>query len=663
MLLHRAAHYLLISIALIVTLLFTSGTQAVSPPGPHIAPILSVGGASEAVAAGGGYVYVADGWGIVVYDARGGGLVGIDRWLMAGPVHSLTLSGSLLAVGAGSQVALLTIDERGGFTLSGTYRADTEVKAVAITPGWLFVGTAGGLETVDISMLSAPARRGTLTRTYGINGLFVDGHTLYAISHAASDPPGTTYAAALKIDASNPAAPNLIGEVLLAGGFGSSAVGLTLLNGMLYIAGDLWGRLCSRCTNFQIWTVNPATFAKIGVKDFFNLASTSEDVTAFAASGSYLLVVTRAREMWVIDARNPDNLQAINRLMLSAFPGAVNALAQDATRVYVTLNGGVQLIDVAPPDPQAWTVGQISALTGSVFNTSLRGDSLLLFASNGLIGFNVQNPRAITSTGPIDPTIPPDQISGVRFGDGGIGAVYSHTGKTYLIDSRTDIIRYSSALPFDRPEAITSHGNIAYLASGPDLNVIDLTNLASPQVLSQISDISSTLALATEGDRLYRLSARNRLDLYSLASPTNPTILGGIDVPQTGGSLAVAGGLVYLSLADGAQIVDLRDPSAPGLGPTFGIGVGAGQVAITNGMLGMVGRDQSLPNSSTQSIFRVYQLNGVLAPTLLAERKNIGGYSPQISASAGRFAIAERGGGAVVYTLFDHQIHLPLLGR
>ena len=227
-------------------------------------------------------------------------------------------------------------------------------------------------------------------------------------------------------------------------------------------------------------------------------------------------------------------------------------------------------------------------------------------------------------------------------------------------------------------EAVTSFNTMAYLgvreqqdlASQAHVAVVDLTNLTSPTVLTPTQVLSATQALATEGSRLYRLDARGRLDIYSLAIPQSPALLGGIDVPTAdsfnfSGSatrhLAVAGGIAYVSLADGVRVVDLRDLTALSLGPVFGTGIGSGQVALTNGLLALVGDDVNTPHSVT-SIFQVYQLNAALAPTLLAQRI-ITSYRPPLTAADGRFVLAEGGGGAVIYALFRQNLYLPLVTR
>ncbi len=110
--------------------------------------------------------------------------------------------------------------------------------------------------------------------------------------------------------------------------------------------------------------------------------------------------------------------------------------------------------------------------------------------------------------------------------------------------------------------SVTLAGSMAYVAASHEVCLVDLTDVANPRRVGPIRSLEPSDKIVLDGKRLYAVEGEW---LSIVALPKNPAArklarhhLGG-DIHD----LAVSGGFVYVALASGLQIFDLRYPRHP----------------------------------------------------------------------------------------------------
>jgi hypothetical protein len=113
---------------------------------------------------------------------------------------------------------------------------------------------------------------------------------------------------------------------------------------------------------------------------------------------------------------------------------------------------------------------------------------------------------------------------------------------------------------------IEINGTYAYLAVGPRLVVMDLSNPDILQVAS-MSDLLPGLgkALALEGGRLCWVSDNGYLLVFTLEDPTKPSLLGQYEIPQKADEIVIKDGIAWVGFlnedSEGLRAYDLNSVS------------------------------------------------------------------------------------------------------
>jgi len=652
-------------LALLLASLVAVGPSAAQGGAPPVSftPLARLGGASLAAAANERYAFVGDGQGVVVYDIAGTTPAGVVRWALPGLVQDMALSGDLLAVGAGSSLLLYRLDGR-TILASGRYDAGAEVHGVALTPGRAYLGTAAGLEVVDIGAIERPARLGALARTRGVNQILAEGTTLYATTYPEGID-GLQQGSVIKVDTANPATPQVLAEGRLSDLYISNGDALVRFGATIFVLGDTTGRPIQGNYGFTIWAFAADTLAPVGSPNSFGLQVQPEDGTDLAVYGDYLLALSTRGGLSVIDPSDPAALQLVRRVELG--PDR-SALAIAGARAFAAIRrGGVQAISLA--DPRNPAPGTAQPLLGPVVGAGLFGGALTTLspdsAGAGLVltSFDIRSPAA---------PIPGEQRaigaeSELRPGENGIHLVYDRsTDLTRLVDGRVPgQVRLSGTLRLGPTDAVAGAGQLAYVGvagpsgSGPfELATVSLANLAAPEVVGRLGVLSSTLDLEVADGRLYRLDAGARLRIYSLANPLAPAQVGQIALGESYTNFAVAGGAAYVALPEGVRVVDVRNPAAPALGPLIGAGLTYPRVSVSGGRL--VAAEDSCQVGACD--LQLFSLADPLAPAPLGTTAIPAGVAG-VAASEGRFVAVLGEQGAVVYAALERRLWLPALRR
>lgn len=199
--------------------------------------------------------------------------------------------------------------------------------------------------------------------------------------------------------------------------------------------------------------------------------------------------------------------------------------------------------------------------------------------------------------------------------------------------------------PFDAlVVAANATATLAITGSNVAAKLLDTTTLGAPVVVATLT--AQILAVAISGTRAYiaRVVPGNpasiTLQIYNVATPASPVLLGALPVTLTRSSIRVSGTTVYLPVPSGLQVVDCADPANPrslGILPTTGMTPQA--VEIENDRLYL---------SATSAVL-IYSIVDAKNPALL---------STIATAVTGRMAVSRRtdGRGTWLYVVNSPNI-------
>lgn len=150
-------------------------------------------------------------------------------------------------------------------------------------------------------------------------------------------------------------------------------------------------------------------------------------------------------------------------------------------------------------------------------------------------------------------------------------------------------------------------------ASGPEFNIIDVTNPASPVWKSGYLIGHDINSIYVRGIYAYIASPDNaELIILNISDPTNPTLVYKLDLSDNsanGKSINIVGNNLYLGRTQGSspatkefQIINILNPSAPVLGNAIDVGTTVNAVAIRDNLAFMLTADTNLG-------FQIWNLN------------------------------------------------------
>jgi len=161
--------------------------------------------------------------------------------------------------------------------------------------------------------------------------------------------------------------------------------------------------------------------------------------------------------------------------------------------------------------------------------------------------------------------------------------------------------------PYGRVSDVVLDGDVAYIADGGILRVVDISDLDAPSVIGEIDVLMSIMDIDLEGDHVHaacwldglvvidvsvasdptgvgqlNLSGRAQnvdaiagtgqvlvsrdsagMSIIDVSDPTNPTHLGQIDIGEYCTSVAGIGTTAYVGTVDGLYILDISTPGTP----------------------------------------------------------------------------------------------------
>ncbi|MFH1844043.1 MAG: hypothetical protein ABIF77_12625, partial [bacterium] len=137
--------------------------------------------------------------------------------------------------------------------------------------------------------------------------------------------------------------------------------------------------------------------------------------------------------------------------------------------------------------------------------------------------------------------------------------------------------------------------------------------------LSPLTAMTSTPgaahSVAVTGDYLLVADGTAGLQVYSIASPSNPTLVAGVALPGIARDVVMTGNLALLA-ADGLQVVDITEPTAPTLVGALDVGDVVSGLEVVNGLVYLYGAYTDCALGSCD--LHIVDISDPAAPVLLS---------------------------------------------
>ncbi|KKQ26891.1 MAG: hypothetical protein US42_C0019G0001, partial [Candidatus Magasanikbacteria bacterium GW2011_GWC2_37_14] len=111
-------------------------------------------------------------------------------------------------------------------------------------------------------------------------------------------------------------------------------------------------------------------------------------------------------------------------------------------------------------------------------------------------------------------------------------------------------------------------GKYAYTGGSSGLQIIDISNPASPSLVGSYTTASSALKVYVSGKYAYVAEGDAGLQIMDISNPASPSLVGTYDAPPSDSinGVYVSGKYAYVSINSyGLQIIDISNPSLPNL--------------------------------------------------------------------------------------------------
>ena len=164
---------------------------------------------------------------------------------------------------------------------------------------------------------------------------------------------------------------------------------------------------------------------------------------------------------------------------------------------------------------------------------------------------------------------------------------------------------------------VVINGSTAFVATGEGLNIVDISNPASPRLLSALA-IGVVYGLAVSGNTAF-LATGNILQLIDVSNLHDPKVMFSFPVccPGTAYDVAVNESTAFIAADNWLQIVDVTNTSSPRLISSFYAGSGNVQLVAISGSTVFIG-------DSNQARLQLVDVSDLNSPHLLSILPGLG---------------------------------------
>jgi len=388
-----------------------------------------------------------------------------------------------------------------------------------------------GLQIIDITTPSKPEKLGSLATPGHANDVEVVGNIAYVACGDSHDQiwNGDSYENRWKglqiMDVSDPYHPRLVGSVETE----DDVDDVVIMGNKAYLASG---------NNFKVADIsNPSTSEIIGTVGTgpFGIAMFGD--TAYVSGGAVVGNMAyvedwdddfahNVRGLRIIDIEVPSDPKALGFTdIMGSYIGAIKVVENIAYVPYGQMEGGggLQAIDVTNPSKPV-TIGSVN--TG--FSNSLTVVGNMAYLACGDYIDNQWNGLQIVDVSNLhNPNMP-----------GNIG-IPLNSGSAYDLE----IV-----------------GNIVYLTSSFDLQVVDVSNPVKPVVMgSTYLDFGGDW-IEVHKDVAY-VRGWDNIEVIDISNPYNPENIGYVDIPANG--IATMENIAYVAASNELKLLDISNPSKP----------------------------------------------------------------------------------------------------
>ena len=295
-----------------------------------------------------------------------------------------------------------------------------------------------------------------------------------------------------------------------------------------------------------VWGDEPRQ-ADTPVKVWGGTASANQSPTAINADYTVYLPIIQ----------KPDALQFV-----SAFGGRVTAVSRIDNYAYVGYGVDFAVFDVSNPAAPV----QIAQLdTGLVSDIAIQENIAYLTVSGDLLAIDISNPAKPVQIGYLH------LHSAKQVAVQGDLAVVASAYDVYTIDISDPHNLVETAVYDDGNlylSGVAIDGNTAYIGDNDSLLVLDISNPAAPQKISEFTVDGYIHAIHAANNLVY-LTDSTRLRILNVTNPAAPQSIGSLQIfanTSEGAisNMTVDGSKAYIAVGRaGTRIVDISNPAAP----------------------------------------------------------------------------------------------------
>jgi hypothetical protein len=490
-------------------------------------------------------------------------------------VYVATGRGDLRLIQADAGYSSLT--EVAAYSLPG------EANDVAITHGYLYVGTTHGLFIFSLADPASPQQIGQFPGV-NVHRLTISGNLAYLAMGGAG------LALVDIADRTNPELVKIVEN-------GNSVLAIRVLNGYAYAANASGG--------LAVLDVDPPALASVVAQVSLNSA---RDVVV---QGSYAYLGLHTGYVHVINISNPLSPTKVASVDLV---GDNVDLAIAGGRLYsAQWRSGLSIANVSTPtDPQR--IGGIGSADNAVgVAVANAGADPVVYVSNDLSGVraisaaDAENPTSLGTFKPSSNQLPNFWKMALSGNRAYVADLY--TGLRVLnVSNPSGITQYSALALAAHTYDVVLQGSYAYLASGGKLVVASLSNPISPTVAGSVDLTYGAWGLAVAGSYAYVANAQGGLRIISISNPAAPTVVGTLGGLGNATHVAVQGNYAYVTRMEGGlAVVNVANPQAPfvaGNHPLYGdsmhVTVRDQRAYVADGRNGVVVLDITTPSQLVQ---------------------------------------------------------------
>jgi hypothetical protein len=125
-----------------------------------------------------------------------------------------------------------------------------------------------------------------------------------------------------------------------------------------------------------------------------------------------------------------------------------------------------------------------------------------------------------------------------------------------------DCLQRVGRAPHGVAQAVVADGGLAYLGNGAELTILDLGDPSNPMVLGTLDLPYPIRALALDGDRLYAATLHH-VHVIDVSVPSSPSLLGSLERFEVKYRMSASGNLLCYTNSVGVRVVNVSDPSNP----------------------------------------------------------------------------------------------------